>query len=394
MEIAYASTYDVCDESAWSKHHRGTYGSNRFIAKALENEQIQIDYLGPLEQGYRWLTRLKWLYYHHTKHQKYYNWAEPLVSKYYARQLESKLQQKQADLVLATEGMFLIADLNCTQPLVFWSDTCIAALIEYYPYLQDLCAETKRRIYTYEKQALDRCSLVILTSDWGKEQVLKHYPLSPEKVIVLPRGANIELTPGRTLSDIQALIEQRSPTTCRLLFSGVSWERKGGDVALKVAEWLNQQGLDTELVILGCKPPLQALPPFVKVVGYIDKSTAAGKQELLDWVASAHFSILPTRGDCTPNVLIEANAFGVPALTTDIAGISTIIRNNVNGQMFSLDAPISAYGQYVLKYMKDRPAYEQLAISAFKEYQQRLNWQTIGHTAKQHFEEILEKAAF
>lgn len=393
MEIAYASTYDVCDESTWSKHHRGTYGSNRFIAKALENEHIKLDYLGPLERGYRWLTRLKWLYYHHITHQKYYTWADPFVGKYYARQLQSKLQNTQADIVLATEGTFHIAHLECPQPLVFWTDTCIAELIDYYPYLQNLCLETKRNIYAYEKKALERCALVILTSDWGKERILKHYALPDEKVMVLPRGANFELAPGRTLEEVQALVQRRSQTVCRLLFSGISWERKGGDMALKVAEWLNQQGVETELIILGCQPPLKSLPPFVKVVGYIDKSTAAGKQELLDWVASAHFLILPTRGDCTPNVLIEANAFGVPALTTNIAGVSSIIRNYVNGQMFEPDASSSAYGEYIARYIRDRSAYEQFALNAFREYQTRLNWKTIGSTAKQHFAALLEKTA-
>ncbi|MDB9529815.1 glycosyltransferase family 4 protein [Oscillatoria sp. CS-180] len=392
MKIAYASTYDVNDDSTWSKHQRGTYGSNHFIAKTLENEGFEIDYVAPLKQKYRWLTRIKWLYYQHIAERKYYSWAEPLVNQQYAKQIRQRLQQSSADFILATEGTFHLAYLNCSQPIIFWTDTCVAELIDYYPYLQNLCQETKQNILAYEKQGLDRCSLIVLTSDWGRDRIIEHYHLPPEKVIVLPRGANIELSPRRTLADIEHLIHQRSTTVCRLLFSGVSWERKGGDTAVQVAAWLNQNGVPTELVVLGCQPPLNPMPPFIKVVGYIDKSTATGQQELLDWVASAHFLILPTRGDCTPNVLIEANAFGVPCLTTNITGISTVIRNDVNGRMFPLHAAAAAYGEYIARYRSDRAAYHQLALNAFVEYQTRLNWEVVGKSAKQHFESILAKS--
>lgn len=390
MKIAYVSTYDVLDESTWSKHQRGNYGSNRFIAKTLENEGVEIDYVAPLTQTYRWLTRGKWLYYHHIAKQKYYGWAEPLVGQQYAHQIERHLRQTPSDLVLATEGTFHLAYLNCPQPIVLWSDTCIAELIDYYPYLQGLCRETKQNILAYEKQGLNRCALIILTSDWAKERLLQRYDLPSQKVVVLPRGANIELSPGRCSADIERLIHRRSKTQCRLLFSGMSWERKGGDVAVEVATWLNQQGISTELVVLGCQPP-KALPSFVKPVGYIDKSTEAGKQELLNWVSSAHFLILPTRGDCTPNVLIEANAFGVPCLATDISGVSTILHRGVNGERFGLEAAAAEYGECIARYTGDRAAYERLAMNAFMEYQTRLNWQAVGQAAKRHFEKLVEQ---
>ncbi|MBE7383095.1 MAG: glycosyltransferase family 4 protein [Leptolyngbya sp. SIO1E4] len=389
MKIAYATTYDVRNAATWSKFKQGNYGSNRFIAMTLENEGIDIDYLGPLEKRYRWLTRSKWLYHRHISKQVYYSWAETAICKNYAHQFARKLKQSSADLVLATEGANPIAYLTCSQPLVLWVDTFVAELIDYYPYLKNLCAETRKSILTYEKRALDYCALIIVTSDWAKQSAIKHYGIDANKIVILPRGANIELAPGRTLDDVKTLIAARPQAPCKLLFSAISWQRKGGDIAVKVAEWLNEQGLDTELIVLGCKPPLNPLPPFVKAVGYIDKSTEAGRAELLNWVAGAHFLILPTREDCAPNVLIEANAFGVPCLTTNIAGIPTVVRSDVNGEMFDLDAPIEAYGKYVAAYMGDRAAYDRLAVDAFMEYQNRLNWKVVGQQAKAYFEKIL-----
>ncbi|HEY9887845.1 MAG TPA: glycosyltransferase family 4 protein [Candidatus Obscuribacterales bacterium] len=389
MKIAYVSTYDLRDSSTWSKFNRGNYGSNQFIAAALTHAALEIDYIGPLEKGYRWLTRLKWLYYHHLKKQAYYSWADQKVCQHYAAQIQQKLKLSTADIVLVTEGAYPVGYLKCDRPLVLWIDTFFAELIDYYPYLKNLCAETKQSILIYEQQAIDRCALIIVTSQWAKDCALKHYTVSPEKIIVLPRGANIELAPDRTLKDIQLLIDQRSATQCRLLFSGMDWHRKGGDVALKVAEWLNQNGVKTELVVLGCQPPVKTLPDFVTVAGYVDKSTPDGQQALLDLVASAHFLILPTRQDCTPNVLIEANAFGVPCLTTNLAGIPSIIQDGVNGKLFETEAAIADYGNFVRGQMQDRSAYESLAKGAFLTYQQRLNWATIGQQATAYFEQLI-----
>lgn len=391
MKIAYATTYDARDAASWPKFKRGNYGSNSYIAATLENEGIELDYLGPLKQEYRWLTRSKWLYYRHIAKKDYYSWSELAVCKGYGRQLAQKLNASNADLVLATEGANPIAYLDCHQPLVLWADTVVAELIDFYPYLKNICQETRRSIFTYEKRAIARCDLLIMTSDWAKENVIKHYGIDDSKVVVLPRGANIELVPGRSPETIDKLIRSRPERPCRLLFSGLSWERKGGDIAVKIAKRLNQRGVPTELIVLGCQPKLKSIPSFVKPIGYIDKSTEQGVAEMMEWVGSAHFMVLPTREDCTPNVLIEANAFGVPCLTTAIAGIPTIIREDINGKAFAMTDSIETYCDYVIRYMGDREAYHRLAMGAFSEYQTRLNWRAIGQTAKALFSKLVEE---
>lgn len=41
--------------------------------------------------------------------------------------------------------------------------------------------------------------------------------------------------------------------TLNVLFSGVEWERKGGDVAVKSVDRLNQLGVKAKLVIVGIR---------------------------------------------------------------------------------------------------------------------------------------------
>jgi len=389
MKIAYVTTYDARNPASWSKHKRGNYGSNSYIAKTLESQDITLDYIGPLEKKYAWLTKSKWLFYRHLFKKDYYNWANLMVCKEYARQISQKLSYLDSDIVLAVEGANPIAYLKCPQPIVLWVDTVVAELVDFYPYLRNIPQETRRNIYTYEKAAIDKCKLLIFTSDWAAENAVKHYKVNESKIHVIPRGANIELKPGRTAEEVENIVKLRPEKPCKLIFSGIDWNRKGGDIAVAVVKQLNEMGFNAELTIIGCKPPIKPLPDFINIVGYIDKSKPEGESKMRQLVADSHFMILPTREDCAPNVLIEANAFGVPCLTTAITGIPTVIKEDINGKTFAFDAAIKEYCDYIISRMSDYSGYQKLAISSFKEYQQRLNWDVVGKTAKQLFMDLL-----
>jgi glycosyltransferase involved in cell wall biosynthesis len=174
------------------------------------------------------------------------------------------------------------------------------------------------------------------------------------------------------------------------LFLGVDWERKGGDIALQVAEQLNDLGLDTELTVVGCEPIVEgSLPKFVKSLGFISKSTIAGKERLDRLIAESHFLILPSRAECYGVVFCEANSFGVPCISRKVGGIPTIIKPNVNGNLFDLNANISEYCNYIYRLFTNYSDYKNLALSAFHEYESRLNWGVAGQKVKQFLTEII-----
>lgn len=93
-------------------------------------------------------------------------------------------------------------------------------------------------------------------------------------------------------------------------------------------------------------------------------------------MAEAHFLILPTRADCATMVFAEANAFGVPCLSTEVGGTGTLIRNGVNGQLFDPAAPARVWRDYILDLWSDSERYTELALSSFDEFAGRLNWRT------------------
>ncbi|MFE1747589.1 glycosyltransferase family 4 protein [Coleofasciculus sp. H7-2] len=384
MKVAYVTTFELTNYSKPPKNHVGIWGAAHYISRNLESQSIILNHISPLKKKFTLITKIKWSFYRYLFKKDYYSWSEPLVVRDYANQVSKKISGLNPDIVLCTENALPIAYLKCEQPIVLWIDTTLAGLIDFYPYLSNLCDKTRKNIYDLEKSALDRCKLVIFSSNWAAQIAIKLYGINPSKVQVVPWGANIEC--NRTKDDIHKIVECRIPRPCKLLFVGVDWLRKGGNIALEVTNQLNQMGLNTILTVVGCKPTLnEPLPNFVEVQGFIDKSTQEGLNKLNRLMTESHFLILPTVADCSPHVLIEANSFGVPCLASDIGGITTIITENVNGKTFSIDASISNYCNYIVSIMENHGNYKTLAMSAFDEYQSRLNWAIASQIVKQSF---------
>lgn len=357
-------------------------GTGYYIAQALEEQSVFIDYLGPLKDplSMKALRKLK-RHYHQTGGKVYFKDTDPAILKRYANQVAEKLKLSPHDAILSATSN-PIAYLESQQPILFWADATFQNTAEFYPKYSNLCQSSVDHGHEMERLALEKCQLAIYSSDWAANTAIDFYKADPEKVNVIPFGAN--LTSNLSPTEIESLVDARPSTTCKLIFIGVDWIRKGGDKALAVAQALNKAGLPTELTLIGTQPDDDtSLPNYVKSMGYISKLTTSGQKQISQLIGEAHFLILPTLADCSPIVLCEANAFGVPCLSTDIGGIPTIIKPDINGQLFSTRASVSEYCTYIVDLFADYSRYKKMCLSSFWEYKNRLNWQAAGKAAKE-----------
>ncbi len=388
MKIAYATTYNVQDRSSWPRRHLGLYGTGQKIAGLLQAEGVELEFLGPLHLQKSPLTRLKWLFYRNCFGQTYYSGVAPQRSRTYARQLEAKLAQSKADLLLCPENAIPLAQLQTPLPIVLWTDALLGSLVDFYPYLTNLCAETRQQLHALEQTALDRCDLIILSSQWAIDSAADLYGIPAHKLRIIPRGASRERE--RTQAEVEALIQNRPSQPCRLLFVGVQWERKGGPMALEVAKTLNQQGLETELWVVGCCPPGgDSLPNFVKVQGFLDRATLAGEAQFDQILGDAHFLILPTQADTFGVAISEANAAGVPCVASAVGGIPTVLEAGVNGKALPLSARSEDYCTVITHYMADYSRYQTLALTAWQTFKHRLSWSAAQKTAIGYLQDLM-----
>jgi glycosyltransferase involved in cell wall biosynthesis len=381
VRAAYVTTKDPSDIRGWS----GTY---HHVAKALTEQSVALDYVGPLEKRYEGLLKAKEAFYRYVLRRRHPRDREPLLSRHYARQIQVRLRPEQ-DLVFGV-GTIPISYLECELPIVIWTDATFAGLLDFYPMYTNVSASTIRNGNAMESAALRRCRLAIYSSDWAAESAVADYGLDRSRVAVVPFGANMEadLTPEQA----EAVVAARPVGRCRLLFVGVEWDRKGGDTAVAIAESLNAAGLSTELDVVGSWPGRAPVPPFVNRLGFIDKTSPEGRSRLRELFLRSHFLLLPARADCSPVVLNEAAAHALPALATCVGGIPTVVRDGANGRLFDRDADPAEYCAVVLETVADATRYRRLALGSLEEYRARLNWRVAGSAVRRLLDDVVAAA--
>ncbi len=378
MRVAFASILDPDDISAWS-------GTIYHMYHGLIDHGIDVLKIGPLRSRAEMLARVKSGIYQAMRGQRFDRFREPGVLQELAHQISRQLRGQDIQAVLSPSSLPLTY-LDDGPAKAVWTDATFGGMEGFYPEFTNLARETRRKGHITERRSLSSCAAAIYSSDWAASTARDLYGVDPAKLLVVPFGPNIEcrLTPA----DARRTVAAKSLEVCNLLFLGVEWERKGGPLAFAVAEELNRLGQPTRLLIAGCKPPGDSLPDWVVPLGFISKRTVEGRARLVDLLLQSHFLILPSLADCTPCAFSEANAYALPVLTTDVGGIPSVVRDGVNGRTFPSLAGPAIYAQAVLDLFADPHRYRTMALSAYHEYETRLNWPAAITRVVERLEEI------
>ena len=150
---------------------------------------------------------------------------------------------------------------------------------------------------------------------------------------------------------------------------------KGGAIAVEAARLLNEAGIDTRLRVVGSKPEGE-IPPFVEVLGFVNKSTESGMQRLIQLFRGADFFILPTKAEAAGIVFSEASAYGLPSVTYATGGVTDYVRSRVNGVCIDPGGTAADFAAEIQRMLESPAEYEAYALRAFNEYKSRLNWES------------------
>jgi glycosyltransferase involved in cell wall biosynthesis len=277
------------------------------------------------------------------------------------------------DLLLATCGLS-IAGVRSNVPIILWGDTTVAGVLGRYKRYTNLSKRTIARAHAVEQAGLDACDLAIFSSRWAAEVARNCYRLDPQKVRVITYGPGLLETPSE--KEIARLLPLRDPQRIKIVLIGIGWQRKGADKAIEIVRELRKQGMPAELTIVGCAPPRKTTtPPFVTILGRITKYDFSGANQLTRLLGESHLLILPSIAECAAVALAEANAFGVPFLSTDVGGNSSLVEQGYNGMLLPAGSDTGAWVDAARTMLSDRPTYERFAWQAYSYFQERLSWE-------------------
>lgn len=381
MKWAYTTTFDASDMTNWS-------GTPFHMSRALEQSEIELDYIGSLSRKVDADFKIKQAWKKWICGQRESPRFNVTAAKNYSAQVTKKLAELHHVQAVISPLINPICYVECKQPIILWTDALYSSLVGFYPEHSKHSASSIAAGNEITRACLSRATLAVFCSDWAARSAVELYGADPKKIKVIPFGANI--TCSHQLSDIREMLAKRSSQKIQLLFLGKHWNRKGGDIVFRVAKALYESGQPVELHFVGCHPPkTESIPPYIHCHGFISKRSPEGAEKINQLLRESHFLFVPSRAEAYGIVFCEANAFGLPCLTSPVGGIGTIIQDNVNGMKFALDTPASDYCDYIVNLMHNRKKYDALALSSFNEYETRLNWNVASRAMKALVQNIL-----
>jgi len=221
------------------------------VGQALRKHSAHITFLAPLDcskqktigkirnRASELLLKKKVMFTHGT-----------LIAKHCAKVAGQRLAQQPFDVVIAPTGETEIAYLDTDIPIVLVTDSTYRIMYDYYPAFSNILESSVRELESVATRAIHKSSLLLYASRWAARSAIEEYHADREKVHVIPFGANFEQSPPKKI-----LIERKQSDRCKLLFIGVKWERKGGDIAFETLLKLEEMGIPVELIVVGCVPP-------------------------------------------------------------------------------------------------------------------------------------------
>lgn len=369
-KIAFVTAADPLDKRSWSGIYYRMY-------HALGSEFKEVIPLGPIRFPFIEFVLKVYQFFVLLFTGKRYNRSHSiLLSKAFASVLRKKLKKDNFDAVFAPSASTMIASLVTEIPIYYFADATVHLMMDYYKSFSNLSGYSIRESNCIEIKAVSKAKAAIFASTWAAEDAIKTFDADPMKIAVVKMGANIDRNPDNILRE-----EKIMQKVCNLLFLGVDWERKGGEIVFNTFEILLKNGFDAKLVVCGCTPPVTH--PLMTVYPFLNKNIESDNRIFETILKDAHFLFLPTRAECAGIVFSEAAAYGIPSITTDTGGVSSYVENAVTGFVLPLSASPSEYAGIIASTFDNKKLYAGLSAKSREKYLEELNWNVWAKNIKE-----------
>ncbi|MDR2384294.1 MAG: glycosyltransferase family 4 protein [Tannerella sp.] len=285
-----------------------------------------------------------------------------------------------------TDGYFL----RTRKPVITYQDATLFSCIDYYSETTGLTKWNKSDIKQLEKRLYEKSSRIIAASDWHATSLKIDYFIPDHKIVRINFGANIDddgILPAPVASP-------ENGNTVNILFIGIDWVRKGGNMAILICEELIKKGINAHLHILGSTSPLQYAnllrSDAYTVYGLLNKNNPKDYRRFTDILSKADLLLTPTIAEAAGIMFCEASAYGIPIFTHHTGGTASYVVNGVNGYGFPVGTDAEIFADKIRECIISGEL-KKLRKSGRQWYEQNSNWDLFGQKFKRMIEQIAEE---
>jgi glycosyltransferase involved in cell wall biosynthesis len=171
--------------------------------------------------------------------------------------------------------------------------------------------------YNLTRKAYLDAKYLMPCSNWVAESLRKDYGIPDENIHMTPEGINLaKWAPPQRATTVHR--------TVRVLFIGSDFIRKGGDLVLNLAA--REEFRSCEFHFLS----YNGFRPMSENV-IIHSNIRPNTDDLKRLYEQSDIFVLPSRGDLSPVVILEAMAMELPVISTNVGGIRELVGDGVTG---------------------------------------------------------------
>ena len=226
------------------------------------------------------------------------------------------------------------------------------------------------RIYykTIGKFIFSAATKIILYGNSMKKFALQ-VGIQEEKIEVIPTGVNVN-TKNKT-GDIRKEFHINENSKI-VLYVGLLNERKGIDIFINTALRLKNQNIT--FIIVGDGPNRKEFEKQASLNNLTEKIIFTGfRKDVHNFFQGSDLFFFPSRGEGLAGVIMESMIYGLPIVTSDIAGTRDLIKNGYNGFLCKSE-DIKDFSQKIEILLKDEGTRNNFIKNSKEKITTSYNW--------------------
>lgn len=322
-----------------------------------------------------------------TKGRIYLVWNDQFI-KFATYRARKRILNANADVIFSAANSSLVKQLGGNTPIISFSDATAKAMVGYYASFDNMNPKYQQLSIETDHAGVSNSLLAFYPSKWAQNSAIADYGISADKAILSSWGINMDH------GNIKPVIRKKSATeTIKLLFVGLDWVRKGGEIAVRVTEILNQRGLSCELHIVGQSSDVCRDVNSDNIIfhGRLSKNKPDECQKISDLFHSCDIFFMPTLAEAWGMVFAESAAHAMPSVSYATGGVTSVVNHLKSGILLPEKSNADAFADAIEKIIRTPKELERLSNGALEESENRLNWDIWAKNVKHHTDIAIQK---
>ncbi len=364
MKVLVVSKYNKESAKDWS-------GTPHFIYRQIENLYDEVSMFTPQKRIiFRLFAKIARRFFKIFGNSSIDLTRTHYYSKAIGKEVGTEINRSKPDLVVGIAASIELAYVETDIPIIHLTDATYSKLVNYYQEFTGLWRWLENAGNQIESRIIQNAKAVICSSDWASSSIILDYGKPDGSVFTILLGANVKDMPCAFTPDFKTKFNG----TCKLLFVGKDWERKGGDLVLETYNELVRSGFDIDLTIVGCIPTHPTNDPNIHVISHLNKDKIADLKKINDLYNNSSFLIVPTKAEAYGLVFAEAAAFGTPVLAPKTGGVPSIVIDGKTGILLESDASASEYSAQIMDLWSKKKNLYAMSVATRSRFENALNW--------------------